>query len=194
MQKINYQKELLKFMGELQSRPSLLLHCCCAPCASACLELLTTKFNVTCYYYNPNITSIEEYNKRKAELIKLTKIFNVNLICEDFNPEPFYSIVKGHEQDAEGGARCEFCIAERLKKTRNLASEGGYNYWATTLTISPHKNSQFINQTGIKLAGNYLPADFKKNNGFKRSIELCEKYNIYRQTYCGCEFSLNAKE
>ncbi len=188
MQKINYQKKLIEFIDNLTEKPKLLLHCCCAPCASAVIDFLVDKFEITAYFYNPNITDEDEYNKRKNELVKLCKIYNVNLVCEEPNSAYFYNLVKGLENEPEGGKRCEVCIANRLKKTCDYAKQNGFKYFTTTLTISPHKNSDYINETGIRLSENYLPADFKKNDGFKKSIELCKKYNIYRQTYCGCTF------
>jgi len=189
MQKINYQKNLIEFVAGLKNKPKLFLHCCCAPCASACIHFLKDYFEITAYYFNPNITDEQEYLKRQGELVKLCKIYNINLICEPFDNKPFYNLVKGLENEKEGGKRCEICIASRLKKTSDKASELNFDYFTTTLTISPHKNSEFINKTGIALSSKFLPADFKKNNGFKKSIELCNLYNIYRQTYCGCNFS-----
>lgn len=189
MQKINYQKQLLEFIKNLDYKPKLLLHCCCAPCASAVIDFLHPYFEITAYFYNPNITDEDEYNKRLGELVKLSKIYKVKLICEKPNSEYFYKLVKGKESEKEGGMRCEICIADRLKTTRDFAIKNEFDYFTTTLSISPHKSSQFINETGIKLSPKYLPADFKKNDGFKKSIELCKFYNIYRQTYCGCSFS-----
>lgn len=191
MQKINYQKKLIEFIKNLDGRPKLLLHCCCAPCASAVIDFLHPYFEITAYFYNPNITDESEYNKRLGELVKLCKIYNVELVAEKPNNKHFYNLVIGKENEKEGGARCDICIADRLKTASNMADFKGFDYFTTTLSISPHKNSEFINQTGIKLSSKYLPADFKKNEGFKKSIELCKKYNIYRQTYCGCKFSKN---
>lgn len=202
MNKINYQKELDKKIEGFGRRiPSLLLHSCCAPCSSYCIEYLSRFFNITVYYYNPNIYPDSEYLHRAHEqqrLISQMETLNpVNYIDEVFNGEEFYSAVKGLEKEPEGGKRCKRCFELRLEKTAKKASELGFDFFTTTLTISPLKNAQLINEIGFFLAEKYsvqwLPSDFKKKEGYKRSIQLSKEYNLYRQDYCGCVFSKNTK-
>ncbi len=200
MQKINYQKQLdtiIEGLGE--SVPTLLLHSCCAPCSSHCIEYLSQYFKITVLYYNPNIYPEAEYEKRKAEQKRLisqmpTK-YPVSFLDCDFESESFYKAVKGLEKCREGGERCFVCYRLRLEKTANMAKSHGFDYFTTTLTISPLKNAQKINEIGNELSEEYsvkfLPSDFKKREGYKRSIELSREYNLYRQNYCGCIFSQN---
>ena len=197
MEKINYQKKLDNIIDNLQSAPKLLLHSCCAPCSSYCIEYLSQYFNITVLYYNPNIYPEVEYEHRKSEQKRLvgelkTK-YPVNLLDCDFESEKFYETVKGLEKCGEGGERCFKCYRLRLEKTAKAAAENGFDYFTTTLTISPLKNAAKINEIGEELSGIYgvkfLPSDFKKKNGFKRSIELSREHNLYRQNYCGCVFS-----
>lgn len=198
MQKINYQKQLDKIIEELGDEvPSLLLHTCCAPCSSYCIEYLAEYFNITVLYYNPNIYPEAEYLKRKAEQKRLisemkTK-YPVKMLDCDFESEKFYQMVKGMENCREGGERCFKCYRLRLQKTAIEAKKNGFDYFTTSLTISPLKNAQKINEIGEELAIEYnvkwLPSDFKKREGYKRSIELSKEYNLYRQNYCGCVFS-----
>lgn len=199
MQKINYQKQLDNIIENLQNAPKLLLHSCCAPCSSHCIEYLSQYFNITVLYYNPNIYPEAEYEKRKAEQKRLisemeTK-YPVKMLDCDFESEKFYSAVKGLENCREGGERCFICYRLRLEKTAIEAKNNGFDYFTTTLTISPLKNAQKINEIGEELAEKYcvkfLPSDFKKREGYKRSIELSKVYNLYRQNYCGCVFSQN---
>ena len=199
MQKINYQKQLDNIIENLQNAPKLLLHSCCAPCSSHCIEYLSQYFNITVLYYNPNIYPEAEYEKRKAEQKRLisemdTK-YPVKMLDCDFESEKFYSAVKGLENCREGGERCFICYRLRLEETAIEAKNNGFNYFTTTLTISPLKNAQKINEIGEELAEKYcvkfLPSDFKKREGYKRSIELSKVYNLYRQNYCGCVFSQN---
>ena len=199
MQKINYQKQLDNIIENLQNAPKLLLHSCCAPCSSHCIEYLSQYFNITVLYYNPNIYPEAEYEKRKAEQKRLisemdTK-YPVKMLDCDFESEKFYSAVKGLENCREGGERCFICYRLRLEKTAIEAKNNGFDYFTTTLTISPLKNAQKINEIGEELAEKYcikfLPSDFKKREGYKRSIELSKVYNLYRQDYCGCVFSQN---
>ena len=199
MQKINYQKQLDNIIENLQNAPKLLLHSCCAPCSSHCIEYLSQHFNITVLYYNPNIYPEAEYEKRKAEQKRLisemdTK-YPVKMLDCDFESEKFYSAVKGLENCREGGERCFICYRLRLEKTAIEAKNNGFDYFTTTLTISPLKNAQKINEIGEELAEKYcvkfLPSDFKKREGYKRSIELSKVYNLYRQNYCGCVFSQN---
>ena len=181
---------------------SLLLHCCCAPCSSYVLEYLSEYFKITVFYYNPNISPEEEYLKRKAELNRLiaeTPYPNpVSVVDCDYDPATFFDSVKGLEQCPEGGERCFVCYDLRLRKTAVVAKEKGFDYFASTLSISPLKNAAKLNEMGQRLAEeygiNWLPNDFKKREGYKRSIELSRVYNLYRQNYCGCVFSKNMQE
>lgn len=195
---INYQKQLDKIIQGLgEKATSLLLHTCCAPCSSYCIEYLSNHFNITVLYYNPNIYPESEYIHRKAEQIRLigemkTK-YPVKFIDCDFESEKFYEAVNGMENCREGGERCFKCYRLRLTKAARVASENGFDYFTTSLTISPLKNAGKINEIGEELAKEYgvkfLPSDFKKKEGFKRSIELSKEYNLYRQNYCGCVYS-----
>ncbi|MBO4889492.1 MAG: epoxyqueuosine reductase QueH [Lachnospiraceae bacterium] len=188
--------------------PALLLHSCCAPCSSYCLISLLEHYDITCFYYNPNITDRSEYDKRAAELLRLINILNeeysafcenhaIKLIIGDFEPDLFVRNVEegGLADCPEGGDRCTMCFNMRLRKTYELACSGGYDLFTTTLTISPHKNAKLINSIGTAIAGEreggpeWMYSDFKKKDGFKKSIELSAKYNLYRQNFCGCEYS-----
>lgn len=178
-------------------RPRLLLHVCCAVCASYVLEYLYRHFDITVAYYNPNITEKREYDFRFSELrryvVEAGLSGYISFVRVEYMPEDFLSAVKGHEADREGGARCSLCFYQRLGYAAKLCREGGYDYFATTLTISPLKNSEVINSIGEKIAERegvkYLCSDFKKKEGYKRSIELSKQYKLYRQNYCGCVFS-----
>ncbi len=177
-------------------KKSLLLHCCCAPCASHCLSVATSHFEVTCFFYNPNITDREEYFHRLAELERFVKEagYDVEVIDGGFAPEAFYEMARGRENLPEGGARCLDCYALRLAKTREIAEKGHFCYFATTLTVSPHKRSEAVNRAGAACENGgsvYLASDFKKKNGYAHSIELSRQYGLYRQNYCGCEYSRN---
>lgn len=202
--KINYQKELEKEIrkwSELEVCPTILLHSCCAPCSSYCLEYLSKYAKITAFYYNPNITDRAEYEHRVAELQRLieemfkknSEVYKPNFLEGEYNPNAFYNIAKGLESEPECGRRCIKCYELRLRKTAEEAVRGGYDYFTTTLTISPLKDAQILNRLGIKLGEEYgvkyLPSDFKKNGGYQRSIELSRDYNLYRQNYCGCEYS-----
>ena len=198
MNKVNYQTEMEKIISEIKKsgvKPKLLLHACCAPCASACVERVKDYFDLTVYFYNPNIDGEEEYNKRADELKRLCEYFGVPAVTEDYDKSEFYDIAKGYEDVPEGGARCAKCFYLRLKKTAQYANENGFEYFATTLTLSPLKNAALLNETGEKVAQErgikWLPTDFKKKGGYQRSIELSKELNLYRQNYCGCEFSKN---
>ena len=197
---MNYQKkldELIERLHEENAKPTLLLHACCAPCSSYCLEYLSKTFDITVLFYNPNIESEMEFNKRVDELIRFIdecrSIEGVNLEILDYDNSEFYNAVQGLEDKEEGGARCFKCYELRLRKTAEYAKEHDFEYITTTLTISPHKNSDKINEIGLQVAEEfglkYLLSDFKKNDGFKRSIELSKEYDLYRQSFCGCEFS-----
>lgn len=182
-------------------RPTLLLHVCCAVCASYVLEYLHAHFLITIAYYNPNITEDKEYRYRYSELRRYVAeagFSDVRFIEVAYDPEAFYKLVQGREEDPEGGARCSLCFTQRLSYTARLCKEGGYDYFATTLTISPLKNAAVINAIGEKVASEtgarYLCTDFKKKNGYKRSIELSKEYHLYRQNFCGCVFSKREAE
>ena len=197
---MNYQKELDKLVQKLSDDgrvPKLLLHSCCAPCSSYVLEYLSNYFEITVLYYNPNIFPESEYTKRIWEQQKLIDEMNVkypiSFMAGPYDKEKFYEMAKGLEEVKEGGVRCFKCYELRLRETAEIAKEGGYDYFTTTLSISPLKNAAKLNEIGLKLAEeygvSYLTSDFKKKNGYKRSIELSHEYGLYRQNYCGCVFS-----
>lgn len=199
MNVINYQKELDKIIEKVQKegrRPSLLLHSCCAPCSSYCMEYLTQYFDITIYYYNPNITEEEEYRLRVEEQQRLIREFpGIKFEEGPYDPDSFFEIAKGLEMVPEGGERCFRCYELRLKQAVEASRLGEYDYVTTTLTISPLKNSKKLNEIGQRLAGdNWLPSDFKKKNGYKRSVELSAQYDLYRQNYCGCVYSKEEAE
>ena len=198
----NYQRELDTLILSLNGdKKKLFLHCCCAPCSSYVLEYLHTFFDITIFFYNPNITEEPEYRKRKEELKRyLCEVpFGKEIHCvdADYEPEKFWELARGHENDPERGERCRLCFTLRLTKTAELARQGNYDYFCTTLSISPHKDAALLMGIGEYLAEeygiSYLPSDFKKKNGYKRSIELSAKHNLYRQDYCGCVFSRRKK-
>ena len=194
---INYQLETDKIIKSLDHVPTLLLHACCAPCSSYVLEYLTEYFNVTVYFYNPNITENSEYEKRKNELKRLIKEKSfsnpVKMIDGDYSPEVFFNMSKGLEDCPEGSERCFLCYEQRMRSTALLAKELNFEYFCTTLSVSPHKNAVKLNEIGASLSNEfgvpYLFSDFKKRGGYKRSIELSRQYGLYRQNYCGCIFS-----
>lgn len=200
MNKINYQKETEKIIRETEREgktPTLLLHSCCAPCSSYVLEYLSNYFAITVFYYNPNIYPDTEYAKRVREQEKLIQElpakYPVSFLAGEYEKERFYGTVKGLEQEPEGGRRCFRCYELRLREAAAEAKKGGFDYFTTTLSISPLKNAEKLNTIGMRLAEeygvSYLPSDFKKKNGYKRSIELSREYGLYRQDYCGCVFS-----
>lgn len=197
---MNYYKEFEKILDNIYNsnkNPKLLLHACCGPCSSYCLELLSNYFDITILYYNPNIYPKEEYNRRKEELKQfLTKIPHKNkidLIESRYNPDEYYKSVKGLEKLGEKSERCYNCYKLRMEEAAIVASKNNYDYFTTTLSISPYKISKWINEIGENLQKkynvNYLYSDFKKKNGYIRSIELSKLYNMYRQDYCGCIYS-----
>lgn len=205
MANVNYQKELEKLIEQQQKEgrvPRLLLHACCAPCSSYVLEYLSRFFCITVFFYNPNISPKEEYDKRVVEIRRLLaemKFFHpVTLVEGEYRPEDFYAMARGLENVPEGGERCFKCYRLRMEEAARLAKEGGYDYFTTTLSISPLKNAGKINEIGQELEQIYqvehLPSDFKKKNGYKRSIELSHEYGLYRQNYCGCVFSKRENE
>ncbi len=200
MNKINYQKELDKLIAEFDKEgrvPSLLLHSCCGPCSSYCIEYLSQYFNITVFYYNPNIYPDEEYYLRVKEQQRFIEAFPtrhpVSFIEGDYDKESFYEIARGLEHEPEKGARCLKCYDLRLRRTAQVAKEKGFDFFTTTLTISPMKDSQVLNEIGIRISEElgvkWLPSDFKKREGYKRSTELSREYEMYRQDYCGCVFS-----
>ena len=200
MNRRNYQRELEAVIKENEGKsrvPRLLLHSCCAPCSSYVLEYLSDYFEITVFYYNPNISPAEEYEKRAAEqqhlIRELPAKHPIHLVVGAYEPERFYAVSRGLEQVPEGGERCFRCFRLRLEEAAKMAAEGGFDYFATTLTISPLKNAQKLNEIGIRLAKEYgiayLMSDFKKKNGYKRSVELSAEHHLYRQDYCGCVFS-----
>jgi len=197
--KTNYDKIMQDSISRLSKRERLLLHACCAPCSSAVLERLSPHFDITLFFYNPNMDGEEEYNKRASELIRLVKETGnaANVIIPPFEPLEYQCIVKGLEKEREGGIRCHACYRLRLKKTAEYAKEHGFEKFTTTLSISPHKNADIINSIGLELEKEigipFLVADFKKRGGFKRSIELSKQYGLYRQNYCGCVYSKRAR-
>lgn len=196
--KRNYQRELDTIIGKLgNKKPRLLLHSCCAPCSSYVLEYLSRYFRITVRYFNPNISPAEEYEKRLEEQARLLREMPMENPAElqrpGYAPEAFYQAVKGLEHIPEGGERCFACFALRLEDAARAAKEGGFDYFTTTLSISPLKNAQKLNEIGEAMGEKYgvqwLPGDFKKKEGYKRSIALSREYGLYRQNYCGCAFS-----
>ena len=196
----NYQKELEKLIQNNEHTgkiPKLFLHSCCAPCSSYVLEYLSKYFEITVFFYNPNISPREEYEKRVEEIRRMISqmefLHPVNFVEGDYIPQDFYQMAKGLEDVPEGGKRCFKCYRLRMEEAAKLAAEGGFDYFTTTLSISPLKNAQKINEIGEELEQLYqvkhLPSDFKKKNGYKRSIELSAEFGLYRQNYCGCVFS-----
>lgn len=191
--KRNYDLLMQEQIKKIEKGAKLLLHSCCAPCSSTCLERLKEHFQVTVLYYNPNIDE-EEYEKRKAEQIRFLKETGwADFLDCDHDSESFEKMAKGLEEEPERGKRCYRCYALRLEKTAQVAKENGFEYFATTLTLSPYKNADWLNEIGEELGGryalNYLYTDFKKKGGYYRSTELSREYGLYRQDFCGCRFS-----
>ena len=200
MNNVNYDKLMEEMIADKAGK--VLLHSCCAPCSSACIERLCDRCDITVFYYNPNIGISEEYLKRKEEQIRLINEFNaekkglyeIKILDADYDPESFYAIAKGLEQCPERGERCHKCYELRMRRTAEAALRAeGFDYFATTLTLSPLKDSEAINRIGMKIEEEtgmrYLPSDFKKRNGYLRSIELSKRYDLYRQNFCGCVYS-----
>lgn len=202
--KINYQRKMEEAIAALQTemRPRLLLQCCCAPCSSSVLAVLTPFFDVTVYFYNPNIHPQSEYEKRLAQLPKLLAGAeyggDIHVLEAPYIPAEFFAAVQGLEKEPEGGARCTECFRLRLRETAKQAKMLGFDYFTTTLTVSPHKNAAVLNEIGLSLGEEYgvkfLPSDFKKKEGYKESIRLSKAYDLYRQDYCGCIFSKQVRE
>lgn len=199
----NLQKSLEKLIEENEKagiRPGLLLHACCAPCSSYCIEYLNKYFDITLFFYNPNIYPTDEFDVRVSELERLVREMGLDIpvIVPENDTESFYDLAKGRENIREGGARCFDCYRLRLEKTAEYARENGFDYFTTTLSISPLKNAAKLREIGLELEEKYgvknLPSDFKKKEGYKRSTELSKKYGLYRQNYCGCVYSKNERE
>ena len=199
MNRTNYGKMCDSITAELAlsgERPSLLLHSCCAPCSSAVLEYLDRYFDITVFFFNPNIAPFEEYEFRLRELERfLSEVYGdrIGLISPEWDHDSFLSKCVGLRDEAEGGERCTVCYGQRLEETARVASDGGFDYFCTTLSVSPYKDPVRINELGDLYGGKYgvkfLPSDFKKKNGYARSVELSKQYGLYRQNYCGCPFS-----
>lgn len=205
----NFQKELERLLEGMvanqETGKSLFLHSCCAPCSSYVLEYLRNYFRITVFYYNPNISFEQEYQKRVAEQKRLIDAYNrggtgypIDVVEGDYEPGVFYDMAAGLEECSEGGERCFLCYELRLRKTAQQALDGNYDYFCTTLSISPLKNAKKLNEIGEQLAEEYqvkwLVSDFKKKDGYKRSIELSAIYDLYRQDYCGCVYSKKERE
>lgn len=198
MNAVNYDKRMQEELRGAQDK-RLLLHSCCAPCSSHCLSELSPQIGVTVFYYNPNLDCAEEYEKRKREQIRFLREMGLaDFLDCDYAPEDYISAVRGLEEEKEGGARCAVCFRLRLDRTAREAKARGFDYFATTLTVSPLKNARLINEIGFAVAEEvgvkYLPSDFKKRGGYLHSVRLSEEYGLYRQDYCGCAFSKAERE
>lgn len=207
MQNANYYKKMeeqirnFDIKYEQNAKPRLLLHCCCAPCSSHCLSVLNEHFSITAYFYNPNITDYDEYIKRFDELSRFVHevyVDGVDVKLAEYDPQVFLDMAKGKEELPERGARCYDCYKLRLEKSAFYAKESGYDVFTTTLSISPHKNADWLNEIGAEMSKkydiDYLFSDFKKKDGYRHSIQLSKEYGLYRQNFCGCEFSRKAAE
>ena len=195
----NYNNKMMDIIKNMDGVKKLLLHSCCGPCSTACIERLTEYFDITILYYNPNIEPLEEYEKRKKYQIDVINKFKsknkLDIMDCDWDNDSYKKCIKGLELEPEGGARCNKCYYLRLDYTAKKAKENGYDYFATTLTVSPYKHSKTINEIGESISKkydiNFLYSDFKKQDGYKRSIELSKEFDLYRQNYCGCSYSKN---
>lgn len=197
MNKINYDKQFAEIINNLSNKPTLLLHSCCAPCSTLCIDRLKQYFDLTIFYYNPNMSDSSEYEKRKNEQIKYINHLNtlgdnIKFVEIGFCQDDYKTIAKGLENEPEGGKRCYLCYKLRLAKTFGLAQNRGFNYFCSTLSISPYKNAEWLNQIGLSLETNdtkWLPTDFKKREGYKISRQMAREQNLYEQNYCGCVYS-----
>ena len=191
---MNYDKEMIKILENLDYRPSILMHSCCGPCSTAVIERLTKYLDITVIYYNPNIEPKDEYEKRKYEQLKVVKRLGIKFLDCDYDNETFKEMARGLENDKEGGRRCHKCYLLRLEYVAKIACDLGFDYFSTTLSVSPYKNAEVLNKIGLNLERKYLVKylvnDFKKRDGYKRSIELSREFDLYRQDYCGCLYSL----
>lgn len=201
MNGVNFDKKMTEIIADNNARgerPTLLLHACCAPCSTACIEKVKDSFGITVFFYNPNMDTEVEYDKRAEEEKRLCAAFNLPVVIEKYEPNEFYSAALGYENEKEGGIRCEKCFYLRLKKTAEYAKAHSFDYFTTTLTLSPLKNAELLNGIGVAVAKEtgvkFLPSDFKKRGGYQRSIELSKEYALYRQNYCGCVFSKQGRE
>lgn len=196
--KINYDALMMEEIRKLDGKRTLLMHSCCGPCSTACIERLKDYFDITVLYYNPNIEPLEEYNKRKETQKIVLRRLNIKYMDSDYDNETFRQLTKELKDEPEGGKRCIVCFGLRLKETAKRAKENSFDYFTTTLTVSPHKNSELINKLGIEIGEHvgvkFLVADFKKREGYKRSIELSKEFDLYRQNYCGCLYSKSDNE
>ena len=200
MEKINYDKKLEEIISSLDYKPKLLLHSCCGPCSSYVITYLKDYFDINVFYYNPNSEPQNEYEKRRNEQIRLINMMNIpslSILDNEYENEEYRKLINGYEDEPEGGSRCHICYELRLRKTCEVAKKLGFNYFGTTLTVSPYKNANVLNEIGVSLGKEYkikwLYSDFKKKDGYKKSIELSKKYELYRQEYCGCLFSQSNK-
>jgi predicted adenine nucleotide alpha hydrolase (AANH) superfamily ATPase len=188
----NTIEDIKRETDEGSAKPRVYMHACCAPCSSYVLDYLSLYFDITLFYYNPNIMPYEEYDKRLGEFEKLLAVYPVTLEAGDYDVKAYKAAIRGLEAEKEGGSRCGVCFGMRLRKSAERAKAGNYDWFCTTLTLSPHKNAEVINGIGAALGAEYgvkwLYSDFKKRGGYQRSIELCREYGIYRQNYCGCKF------
>ena len=197
---IDNYKDFKLFLQNLNTRPKILLHACCAPCSTHVIKLLSNYFDITIFYSNDNIYPKSEYDKRLDEIIRFTSDISdsIKVIYDEYNDKDYYDAINGHELDGERSIRCYKCYNLRMEKTAKKAKELGYEYFSTTLSISPHKNSDWINEIGYNLEEKYnvkyLYSNFKKEEGYKESIEMSKEYNLYRQDYCGCEYSLKERK
>lgn len=196
--KINYDNKMMEIINSFLDKKTILLHSCCGPCSSACIDRLKDYFDITVIYYNPNIEPLDEYIHRKNEQIRLLKEWNIKFMDCDYENDIWTNKTKYLREELEGGKRCSVCFGIRLKYTAKKALDKGFDYFGTTLTVSPHKNSELINKIGegigINLGIKFLYSDFKKKEGYKKSIEFSKQYNLYRQDYCGCLYSKRWKD
>ena len=193
---MNYNKEMENIIAKLDSVPRILIHSCCGPCSTSVIDRLKDYFHITVLYYNPNIEPKEEYEKRKEEQKKVLKMIksknNISFIDCDYDNEIYHQSIKGLEKEKEGGPRCKICYNLRMEYTRNKAIENDFDFFTTTLSVSPFKNANWINEIGLNLENEkikFLPADFKKKDGYKKSILFSREFGLYRQNYCGCIYS-----
>ena len=196
---INYDIKMQQQIDNLKQKPKLLLHSCCGPCSSTCIERLLEHFDITIFYYNPNIYPKEEFLKRLFNQNKVASFFkDVKIVSPTYDETEYLTYIKGLEGEVEGGKRCDECFRLRLSNTAQYAKQNGYDFFGTTLTVSSHKNEQHINEIGEKIANEvgieFLYSDFKKHNGYLRSIQLSKQIDLYRQNYCGCRFSIRERQ
>ena len=197
--KENYDKKMTEICQKLDTGTPILLHSCCAPCSSTCLERLKEQFKISVLYYNPNIDDKEEYEKRKAEQVRFLALTDSGALVDcEHDKQAFTDMAKGLESEPERGKRCYLCYELRLRETAKTAKALGYSWFCTTLSLSPYKNADWLNEIGVRVGQeygvNYLVSDFKKRGGYLRSVEISEEYGLYRQDFCGCEFSKKQRE